>query len=359
MKSLKKNLLKILSLTVLITLFVACNDDDGSQKMEGPANIIVRLTDAPGDYDAVNIDVQDVMVQYEEDGPWESIGEINTGVYNLLELTGGVNVVLADNEIPSGMVRQIRLVLGNENSIVVDGEEIHLDTPSAQESGLKLQLNQELETGFTYDFTIDFDADKSIVSAGNSGKYLLKPVLKLSAEVSSGIITGTVEPADFQSMAWVIVEEDTISAYTDDNGVFMLYGVPGGTYTVMVTPDPEFNYEEGLVEEVEVINGDITDIGVVTLEEITTGSISGKILNEGISATISVEVPVEGNEEGQVETVSTTTAEDGSFILEDLPAGTYTVTITPDGESGLTETTVADVEVTIGETISIGEITLE
>ncbi|ETN94679.1 DUF4382 domain-containing protein [Zhouia amylolytica] len=360
MKSLKKNLLKTLSLIAFTTLFVACSEDDGATKVDGSSHIVVKLTDAPGDYDAVNIDVQDVMVQYDENGAWESIGEINSGVYDLLELTGGVNVVLADNEVPSGMVDQIRLILGDNNTIVVDGEEIDLDTPSAQQSGLKLKLNQELEAGFSYEFTIDFDADKSIVQAGNSGKYILKPVLRLSAEVSSGIVTGTVTPSDFQSMVSIVLDEETtISAYTDENGVFMLYGVPEGTHDVMITTAEDSGYENALVEGIEVVNGEILDLGTIELEEVTTGSISGKILNEGVSVNISVEVPVEGGEEGEVESISTTTAEDGTFTLEGILPGTYTVTLTPEEVSDLTSKEITDVEVKLGETTVLDDITLE
>ncbi|UNY99976.1 DUF4382 domain-containing protein [Zhouia spongiae] len=363
MKSLKKNLLKFLSLFVLTAVFVACSDDDGSKNTDGFSHIIVKLTDAPGDYDAVKIDVQDVMIQYKEDGPWESIGDINTGVYDLLELTGGVNVVVADNEIPSGVVKHIRLVLGDDNTIVVNGEEINLDTPSAQQSGLKLKLNQELETGFAYDFTIDFDADKSIVKAGNSGKYILKPVLRLSAEVSSGIITGTVSPSEFQSMASVVLDEKTtISAHTDESGIFMLYGIPGGTHDVMITPDAESGYAETIIEGVEVVNGEIIDLELIELEEITTGNISGKIMNEGVSVTASVQVTIPSEEEGvenTIETISATTGEDGIFTLTSIPPGTYTVTLTPAEGSGLSVKEITDIDVLIAETADLGEITLE
>jgi hypothetical protein len=35
-------------------------------------------------------------------------------VYNLLDLTAGVNALLADNLVPSGKLGQIRLLLGDE-----------------------------------------------------------------------------------------------------------------------------------------------------------------------------------------------------------------------------------------------------
>jgi hypothetical protein len=43
-------------------------------------------------------------------------------------------------------VQQIRLILGTRNT-VVDGITYPLSTPSAEQSGLKLQVNQTLQEG--------------------------------------------------------------------------------------------------------------------------------------------------------------------------------------------------------------------
>jgi hypothetical protein len=52
-----------------------------------------------------------------------------------------------------------------------------LETPSAEQSGLKIKIDKNL--GFTTDsLTLDFDADKSILETGN-GKFILKPVIKV------------------------------------------------------------------------------------------------------------------------------------------------------------------------------------
>src|SRR5690606_15300431 len=121
---------------------------------------------------------------------------------NLLDFTGGVSKVLVDRfPIPAGTLKQMRLVLGDGNSIVIENnegtdEEFGLKTPSAQQSGLKLKTNAVIEEGFTYDFVLDFDVEKSIVMAGDSDDIILKPVLYLSTEVSSGIIEGTITPTD-------------------------------------------------------------------------------------------------------------------------------------------------------------------
>ena len=261
-------------------------------------------------------------------------------------------VLLVDDfQIPSGMLNQIRLVLGEDNTVVIDGETFPLNTPSAQQSGLKIQVNQVLEPNFTYDFVLDFDADESIVIAGNSGNINLRPVIRASAEISSGIIEGTVNPFDFQVVASVTIGDEEISSYIDDAGNFALYGVPAGTYTLTLTPDPESGYIPTLVENVEVVNGQITNVGIVNLDLAPlVGSITGTILNEGISATASINV------EGEL--VEAMTDESGVFLLTDIPVGIYTVTITPEDGSGLSANEIMDVEVTEDTTTDIGEITL-
>ncbi|HJS00661.1 MAG TPA: DUF4382 domain-containing protein, partial [Flavobacterium sp.] len=194
----KKFKFYLLSLMVFIGLsLVGCDSNDGDS--DQTSRMTVRMTDAPGDYDAVYVDVEDVMIKTSTDSGdegWESIGNITPGIYNLLDLTGGVNIILADNEVPSGHIGQIRLVLGDDNTVVKDGVTYPLKTPSAQQSGLKLKVNQTLEGGVTYDFLLDFDVEHSIVvQSGGSGNYNLHPVVRVSTMATSGAIKGTVTPA--------------------------------------------------------------------------------------------------------------------------------------------------------------------
>lgn len=263
----KKLNFKWISLIVLVltTVFTACTDKDSDQ-----SRVTVRLTDAPGDYDEVNVEVIDVLIKSNtspEEGGWVSLGNVTPTVYNLLDLTGGVTALLAENSVPSGKLGQIRLVLGTNNTVVKDGVTYDLTTPSGQQSGLKLLVNTILQPDFTYDFLIDFDVEKSIVvEAGGSGNYNLNPVLRVSAQVNSGAIKGTVAPANVQTLVSIPLGDTTISAYTNEQGIFQLNGVPSGTYTVTLTPDPASELAIKTIENVVVTNGQITDVGSVNLE---------------------------------------------------------------------------------------------
>lgn len=330
---LNKFLLNVLAIVVVATSLVSCSDNDDT-KLSQNARLTVRLTDAPGDYDAVNIDVQDVMVNATDDpeNGWVSMEGVNTGVYDLLELTGGLNVLLADNEWPAGELKQIRLVLGEDNTVVADGESMHLDTPSALQSGLKVKVKETLEAGYTYDIILDFDVDASIVEAGASGIKNLKPVIRASSVATSGIIAGAVEPFDFQVKVSVMNGEEEISAYTDENGAFMLYGVPAGTYDVVVTPEPASAYAEVVVPGVEVVNGETTTLETLVLEMLEgVGNVSGTVQNEGVTFTATTVVTVDG-EETEVEALY---EEGGVFTFYNLPItegdATYTITIMAEG----------------------------
>ena len=230
-----------LFLFALVSGLVSCSSDDSSES-KGKANVAVRLTDAPGDYKHVFVEVEDVMVKTsaeggEEEG-WVSLEGVNTGVIDLLSLTGGVTELLVDTEIEAGYVHQLRLVLGDNNTIVLnDGTDVEyaLKTPSAQQSGLKVMVNQELEAGENYTFIMDFDVDKSVVTTG-SGNFNLHPVIRVTADANTGSIVGTVHPTTEQVLITAQNGSLTASAYTDANGNFQIHGVPAGTYKVTATP---------------------------------------------------------------------------------------------------------------------------
>lgn len=260
----------------------SCSEDDGSTSNDGSANLTVRMTDAPGDYEEVNIDVQDVQVKVdseteaevegetdaEADG-WVSLDDVQVGVYNLLELTGGITQILADSEVPAGYMSQIRLILGTDNTVMVDGELQPLNTPSAQQSGLKLQVNEELEAGENYAFLLDFDVEESIVATGNGG-YNLKPVIRINTDANAGVVVGSVVlPADIeanvQSLVKLSSETMTISAYTDAEGNFSLNAVPAGVYSLEVIPEDGFGLTGHAIGTVEVEANQTTDVGELEL----------------------------------------------------------------------------------------------
>lgn len=253
----KKLFLFLTFITSLSLFLTSCSNEPNTSQ------VAVRLVDAPGDYDEVNIEVLDVLINRENG--WESLGNVTPQVYDLLKLTGGIDALLVDTEIPSGRVNQIRLVLGENNTVVINGETFALETPSSQQSGLKLNVHQDLVAGVKYNFVLDFMVDKSIVTTG-SGKYNLKPTIRVSTEALSGSISGMVNPIEYQVAVTATSATDTISTYTNVDGKFMLFGVPEGTYTVTFTPDDASELTIKEIENVNVTLGTNTDLGTVDLQ---------------------------------------------------------------------------------------------
>ncbi len=221
------------------------------------ATLQVNLTDAPGDFEQVLIDVQDVQIHAssnESQGNWTSL-DVKKGVYNLLDFRNGMDTMLASIELPAGNISQMRLILGSDNKVKVNGVLYDLQTPSAMQSGLKFNINAQLTEGITYKLLLDFDAGHSIVETGN-GTYLLKPVIRTSNEATSGAIKGVVSPSQALPYIFTVAGSDTIGTIAADDGHFLLCGVPEGTYTVVF--QPKSGYSETNVENVKVNLGEVT-----------------------------------------------------------------------------------------------------
>lgn len=245
-----------------LAMLGACDTEN-----EGTARMEVRMTDAPGDYAEVNVDILSVQVHKDGDGDeseWTTLDEIKPGVYNLLDYANGKSFLLASSTLPAGKIAQIRLILGPNNSLKLkDGTVTPLKTPSGQQSGVKLDINAELESDVTYTLLLDFDAAKSVVARGN-GQYNLKPVIRTITQAVAGGVKGIVTPAEYKPGIYVISATDTVGGFADENGNFLVKGVPAGTYTVKFYT--QGGAHDKTLENVSVSQEQIKDLGTVTLE---------------------------------------------------------------------------------------------
>ena len=145
----------------------------------GAATIKINLIDAPSDYQAIKVEVLQIKLHHSTVG-WIELPTI-AGVYDLLTLQDNVSATLVDSfSLPAGEITQLRLVLGDENTIKIDDQMFPLDTPSGQMSGLKINIDRHFSTDQNYLLTVDFDAKSSIIEHGN-GKYSLKPIIRLAS----------------------------------------------------------------------------------------------------------------------------------------------------------------------------------
>jgi major membrane immunogen (membrane-anchored lipoprotein) len=247
-----------------LLILASCSKNNNADK--GTARLQVYLTDDPASYDAVNINVQDIMINVTDsaDNGWQSLSNVKRGSYNLLDLVNDKDTILADAVIPSGKIHQIRLVLGDGNTIVENGTTYPLTTPSAQQSGLKLNIQQDVTEGVLYKLVLDFDAGKSIVKTGN-GKYILKPVIRTVLESVGGSIKGVVTPFYFSSQVLAIQGPDTVaSTYIGNNGGYLIKGLLPGSYDVHVIPE-DVTFKKGLRTGVIVNTGAVTLVDTIKL----------------------------------------------------------------------------------------------
>jgi len=262
MKHFKKFILPALILASIGTLIFSCSKDNESTTGSASTTPMeLRMTDATAAFDAVNIDIQQVEVKTEAGST--VLLNVSSGVYNLLDFANGTDTLIATGNIPTATVSQIRLILGNNNSVVVDGVTHPLNTPSAQESGLKLQVHTALQPGVTYRLLIDFDANQSIVTTGN-GQYQLKPVIRVVTVAASGSIHGIVTPPlALPAAVFAIQGNDTVSTSTSTTGSFLFQGMAAGTYTVLIVPQAPF--VQDTIPNVNVTVGNLTELGTIIL----------------------------------------------------------------------------------------------
>ena len=165
--------IKQLSLVLIAStgmLLFACKKDATNSTLQ------IRMTDAPVALEEVNIDLIQVNVKFARDTTaWVAL-QTTPGIYNLLGLQNGVDTLIAQGNFPSNLVKEIRLVLGDRNSIKSDGQTYPLIIPSGSESGLKIKVDKQLQANLVT-LLIDFDAALSVKQETDG--YKLNPVLRI------------------------------------------------------------------------------------------------------------------------------------------------------------------------------------
>ncbi|MEO6354404.1 MAG: DUF4382 domain-containing protein [Burkholderiaceae bacterium] len=302
-----KNTKRTLSLVATISaaaVLAACGGGGGSG--QAPGTLKVSMTDAPScGYDAVNVTVKAVRVHQsasagENDAGWAEILLSPARKINLLNLTNGALEELGQTPLAAGHYTQMRLVLEPNtgaslaNSIILttspaNTNEISLKTPSAAQSGIKLNHAFDVASGQRVDLVLDFDACKSIVTKGNGG-YGLKPVVNVIPTVLNGI-NGFIDPALLGSHVQVSAQQGgkvVRSTVPNANGEFFLARLaPEISYEVVITADNSAMKVIGAVPvasstSVVAVSSAAAPIG---LPAAGTGTISGTALLNPLSAT--------------------------------------------------------------------------
>jgi hypothetical protein len=369
-------LVVIPALMALIASGCGGDDDDNDNNKNDAAiesetgTLTLSLMDAASDeYKAVYITISEVRAKLAEEGSdgtvnednpdttdWEVIAS-NPGTYNLLELVNGMMEQLGVTELPTGHYPQMRLYLGTEkleghpyaNYVIDQGDIAHeLFIPSGYQSGIKLVNGFDIVAGVSKELVLDFDARKSIIKAGNSGKIILKPTIKVIDVTGRPVVTGTVYEEDGTTPvpgAYVSaqiynpdaadVKDRIISAGTiaDDNGEYRIILEEGLTYNIVAYMEGYApNYMEladtQLNEAYEARNINLSAASAITIpvsvnisEEPSEGEVQ--------SATISFRQVINDTE---IEVICGNFEDQGGSgsVEISLPAGTYNIVSSSD-----------------------------
>lgn len=270
----KKHLSFAAMLFVAGLAFTSCKPEKGHgggyTPNGGNASLKFNLTDAPAMYDEVNVDILSVEVHVDtrdtaNPGGWQQMTNVQPGIYNLLDFQNGLDTLIASGDVPAGRISQIRLILGSNNTIVENGVSSPLKTPSGQQSGVKLKVNETITAGLTYEFWLDFDASRSVVKKGHGG-YSLKPVIRVFSKLAAGSIDGYVTPDTAYSQVLAYnAAGDSASALTDTaTGYFMISGLDAASYTVEFDPIAPFIATDTVVN---VMAGATTHLDTIAIQQ--------------------------------------------------------------------------------------------
>ncbi len=260
-------IIKIILITVTTVVVVnACSE---SNVYSEPAIVTVSLIDEPAAYDSVVIDLQSILIKSIdlgfEEGKWLELNNFTPKKYNLLDLTNGSEALLGKIELPRGELSQIWLILGDKNRISVNKKSYALKILPEDIAGAKVKLDDKIKDPSEYKLLIDFDAGRSVSFDKTNGEYYLKPVLRAALNDKAGAIEGTVTPLDSNIVIYISSETDTITAFPDINGYFLVRALDPGEYNILIKSSNE-SFKSVVINQVITKEGIITHIGTVTLE---------------------------------------------------------------------------------------------
>ncbi|MFO7970987.1 MAG: DUF4382 domain-containing protein [Desulfobacterales bacterium] len=369
------------------SLLVACGGGGSGGSSGGTGELSMSLTDTSlYQYQAVYVTIDKIKVHRDDGGGWKTVAS-PLQTFNLLELVNGVREDLGLATLDVGHYTQMRLIIGDTpddslnifsqthpfaNYVILPNgmDSIHeLKVTSGPQTGVKLVNGFDINTNQTTELILDFDVSKSVIKAGSSGQWHLKPTIKVLDTLTHAIIDGTVtedetgnnlqgvlvsaqlyNDVELDEKDWVLVQAATTS---DINGEYALFLSPG-TYNIVAFAE---GYNPGCID-VEALTDTVQTQPFILIPATETGTIGGNVTISGGSTTqyvtISFRQVVTCN--GGTTTIEVTMrniANGGNYSVN-LPAGTYRVVASTFGKN----IQASDVELFDGDVISDLDFTL-
>jgi hypothetical protein len=227
----------------LLVAFAGC-DSTNTGASDDTGTLRVLLTDAPGDFLAAVVTIEQVYLQAEEgdDDPEDgrTILSDDQVTVDLLTLQNEVLAIVENEEVPAGTYHQLRLVISGGFIEVEDedgGSTIYassdeyaatqgveadgrLQMPSYAQSGLKIVLPDDLAEIADEEqiVLIDFNVAESFgQQAGQSGMWVMRPVVRATDLAFTGTAAITLALDEGVALPDDLILAD-FSAALDKNG---------------------------------------------------------------------------------------------------------------------------------------------
>jgi hypothetical protein len=241
------------SLLFAAFLPMACTDSSGPNGGQGPS-VTIQLTDVPGDVEAAVVTISEVYLQGQGGRVTLTDEEVTV---DLLDLANSTAVLVDEAVVPAGTYSELRFVITGayvEVENASGGTDIYasspsysglpsgatvfgdLQMPSLGQSGLKVQIinGDDLEITEDQDILVDFDVSQSFgQAAGQSGKWVMNPVIKGAVITEAASFTATLGLAQGVTLPMVGGNAVTLSQFkaeldgeemeftdSDNNGTF-------------------------------------------------------------------------------------------------------------------------------------------
>lgn len=220
----------------------ACDDDSGTNVDADTGRVSLMLTDAPGDFEEAVVTISKIYLQ---GGGGEVVMMDEAVTTDLLTLANDVAELASDVLVPAGSYGQLRLVIDGAYAVVDNGDgtnsvyatadyehvpaELEVDgelhCPSCSASGLKVNLpgGTTIRDGEETVLLIDFDVAQSFGrEAGNSGRWVMNPVIQATELHEASTITVWLKLADTVELPVIgdvqITLGDFTAALTNEGG---------------------------------------------------------------------------------------------------------------------------------------------
>ena len=178
------NLRGLLTICVLLPLLYNCSIAETFDP-DDVAALTLKLSAIPGQYERVFIDLSEVHVKVidDENDPdcWWSISTSKAGIYDLQQFTEGRQLLLTEgSSLPTGKIYAIKLVLGNINYIISEGDRVDLFTNVIQLNNLNMPIDRTIARGNSYGLEVEMDLSASILEGPAEGQLILNPLVNYS-----------------------------------------------------------------------------------------------------------------------------------------------------------------------------------